>query len=98
MGTVLDMNRRHSMSRLNDNDTRWRQDVEMVREFIFKMGYAVNSAAVERVLAEKSLVPTRVSVTERQGLTRLTDHPEHILGPISSALQLRHTFCCRPPA
>ena len=94
MGTILDINRRHNLLRLGDKDSNWHRNVEMVRSFIFELGYAVNSAAVERILAERSLVPTRVSDTGRQRLTRLTDHPEHIHGPISRVLQLRQTVCC----
>jgi hypothetical protein len=61
MGSVLDMNRRQTQLRLSDVDRgRWTW-VERARKFIFELGFSVNSAAVERVLAPTSLVPTRVS-------------------------------------
>ena len=36
--------------------------ITTARDFIYKQGYGVTSAAVERLLKEKSLVPTRVRV------------------------------------
>ena len=60
MGAVHDMKQRLECRRLVGSDSRWREKVEMTREFIFKKGYAVNSQAVEHVLAATSLVPTRV--------------------------------------
>jgi hypothetical protein len=60
MGTLNDMKQRLQNLRLHGTDARWPEKVDMVRKFIFEKGYAVNSRAVERVLAETSLVPTRV--------------------------------------
>jgi hypothetical protein len=60
MGTAHDMRQRVEGLRLKGLDSRWREKVEMTRKFIFEVGSGVNSQAVERVLAETSLVPTRV--------------------------------------
>ena len=60
MGTFYDMKQRLEGLRLKGLDSRWREKVERTRKFIFELGYAVNSEAVERVLAATSLVPTRV--------------------------------------
>ena len=64
MGTVHDMKQRIDGLRGKglDSSSTWREKVEMARELIFKMGYGVSSQAVERVLAAKSWVPTRVRI------------------------------------
>lgn len=44
-----------------DSDARI-YDIDVVRKFIYEDGQGVKSAAVERVLCNKSLVPTTVRV------------------------------------
>ena len=77
MGTAHDMRQRIEGLRFKSLDRKWLEDVEMVRKFIFEKGYGVTSRAVERVLAPKSWVPTRVctiSTTSEQYLTHLRTH------------------------
>jgi hypothetical protein len=57
LGTTRDQQRR-KRTRI-DSHLR-QQKVEMARGWIFEKGYGVRNAAVERVLAPESLVPTRV--------------------------------------
>ena len=77
MGTVHDMKQRIEGLRFKGLDLKWPEDVEMARKFIFEKGYGVTSSAVERVLAPKSWVPTRVcaiSTASEQYLTHLRTH------------------------
>ena len=77
MGTIHDMKQRIESLRFKGFDSKWPEDVEMARKFIFEKGYSVTSTAVERVLAAKSWVPTRVctiSVTSEEYLTLLRIH------------------------
>jgi hypothetical protein len=76
MGTVHDMKQRVEGLRIKglESSSKWLDKVKMTREFIFEMGYAVNSQAVEHVLAATSLVPTRVctiSIDSEECLTLL---------------------------
>lgn len=59
IGKVYDDRRRHTAHRI-DNTART-FDIDTVRKFIYEKGEGVKSAAVERVLRDKSLVPTAVS-------------------------------------
>ncbi len=59
LGTKKDMKVR-SGTRVDDKQ---RQDkIELSRSFIYNKGYNVNSKAVENLLKDQSLVPTRVSL------------------------------------
>jgi hypothetical protein len=59
MGTKPDARRREN-ERVDDDDRR--KKVEMTRNWIFERGYSVLGRAVQRILAPKSLVPTRVCI------------------------------------
>lgn len=43
------------------DDQKRRDKIELARTFIYEKGYVVNSKAVENLLKDESLVPTRVS-------------------------------------
>lgn len=58
LGTVLDDRRRVKTERVSD--ARWEFNIIVARDFIFRKGKGVKSAAVERVLAPESSVPTIV--------------------------------------
>jgi hypothetical protein len=68
---------RASLVRVDDKDRRYR--IATARQFIYEKQYRVNSAAVERLLQEDSLVPTSVclicpfaiSVTDIFSLSRM---------------------------
>jgi hypothetical protein len=79
MGTVHDMKQRIEGLRIKgtDSSSKWLDKVKMTRELIFEKGFAVNSQAVERVLAATSLVPIRVctfSIASEKPLTLLRTH------------------------
>jgi hypothetical protein len=58
MGKHVDMQQRKTLARVDDVNRRNR--VAAAREIIYEKKYAVNSAAVENLLREDSLVPTMV--------------------------------------
>ena len=60
MGGKRDLNIRSTQKRIDNHAHK--HEIEMARRHIYgQKNFAVNSAAVERVLAGKSLVPTNVS-------------------------------------
>ena len=61
VGTKADDKRRDNNRRVA-NDHLF-SDIKMVRTWIYKEGYGVKSAAVERVLSTASLVPTVVCLS-----------------------------------
>lgn len=61
MGGKRDLAARETMQRSDDHAQRF--DIATARDHIYKKNLNVKSAAVERILFEKSLVPTRVRVT-----------------------------------
>jgi hypothetical protein len=59
MGGKRDMNARNAQKHVNDDAHEY--CIETARNHIHGRKYAVNSAAVDRILVGKSLVPTSVS-------------------------------------
>jgi hypothetical protein len=59
MGTVRDMRQRVTLGRVDDDANR--RKVETARDIIYKKNYAVDSATVEAILRDESLVPSYVS-------------------------------------
>jgi len=60
LGTVYDDRRRVKTERVSD--ARWEFNIIVARDVIYKKGKGVKSAAVERLLAPESLVPTMVKL------------------------------------
>ena len=58
LGTVFDDRRRVKTERVSD--ARWEFNIIVARDIIYKKGKGVKSAAVERILAPESSVPTMV--------------------------------------
>jgi hypothetical protein len=58
MGMRRDMTQRETLARLDDDHRRRR--VADARQFIYDQNNQINSAGVERLLQEHSLVPTEV--------------------------------------
>ena len=58
LGTKVDAQRR---AKLRACDYGYQYDIKTAREIIYKMGYVVNSKAVDNVIGSKSFTPTRVS-------------------------------------
>jgi hypothetical protein len=58
MGGKRDLEARDGSKRQADDSHR--RTIESARNLIYDQNYAVNSASVERIVAETSLVPTRV--------------------------------------
>jgi hypothetical protein len=58
IGTRRDMSERISLTRVDDND--YRAKISCARGLIFRDGYQVDSAAVNNLLKEESLVPVMV--------------------------------------
>lgn len=58
VGKVYDDRRRNTTSRIDSAARNF--DIDTARKFIYENGEGVKSAAVERVLRDKSLVPTTV--------------------------------------
>lgn len=58
MGRPRDMAQRQTLARVDDVDRRHR--IASAREIIYEKKFAVNSAAVNRLLQPDSLVPTAV--------------------------------------
>ncbi|KAI0055695.1 hypothetical protein BV25DRAFT_1815207 [Artomyces pyxidatus] len=56
LGSPQDMQERQTLARVDD--ARRRSQISSARKIIYEKDYAVNSAAVERILKEESLVPT----------------------------------------
>jgi glutamate 5-kinase len=61
MGMARDMRQRVTLARVDDDAKR--RKVEIAHDIIYKQNYAVDSAAVEAILKEESLVPASVSST-----------------------------------
>lgn len=59
MGTALDMRRRKTLARMDDEIKRFK--VATARVHIYERNVAVDNDAVENLLAGESLVPTNVS-------------------------------------
>jgi hypothetical protein len=59
MGMARDMRQRVTLARVDDDAKR--RKVEMARDIIYKKNYAINSAPVEAILKDESLVPSSVS-------------------------------------
>lgn len=60
LGTKHDHKLRDSKERVDDEIQQ--SKIRIVRDWIYKSGYGIVSAAVERVLGPKSLIPTHVSL------------------------------------
>jgi hypothetical protein len=60
MGTVLDLRRREAHVRMDDEALRFK--LSQARSAIYNSGYVVNSAYIEMMLKEHSLVPAAVCV------------------------------------
>lgn len=58
LGMARDKSQRFSLARVDD--TKRRVLISTARNLIYKQNYAINSAAVERLLKPQSLVPTLV--------------------------------------
>jgi hypothetical protein len=58
LGMARDMAQRETMARVDDIHRR--SSVNTARQLIYEKNYRVNSAAVENILRDKSLVPTAV--------------------------------------
>jgi hypothetical protein len=56
---VRDMTQRETMARTDDIHRR--SSIDTARRLIYEKNYRVNSAAVESILRDRSLVPTAVS-------------------------------------
>jgi hypothetical protein len=54
---------RDAQSRISNARSYARDLVVQARDFIYRLGYGVTSSAVERVLKQKSLIPTLVGAT-----------------------------------
>ena len=64
VGTAIDDRRREKSRRVDSFTRNW--NVSLAREYIYERGFGVRSAAVERLLAEESYTPTKVSHTFKQ--------------------------------
>ena len=60
LGTIFDDHRRVKTERVSDE--LWEFNIIAARDSIYKKGKGVKSAAVERILAPESLVPTMVKL------------------------------------
>ena len=60
LGTIFDDHRRIKTERVSDE--LWEFNIIAARDSIYKKGKGVKSAAVERILAPESLVPTMVKL------------------------------------
>jgi hypothetical protein len=58
LGMAMDMTQRVTMARMDDNQRR--SKVSAARKLIYEKNLQVDSAAVEKLLRETSLVPTAV--------------------------------------
>lgn len=58
LGMARDMTQRDTMARVDDVQRRSR--IEAARRLIYEKNFTVNSAAVEKILRDMSLVPTAV--------------------------------------
>ena len=58
LGTKLDSKRRQTLLRLDDSQKR--DKVTLSRTFVYNQGRNVNSDAVEKILSQESLTPTKV--------------------------------------
>lgn len=83
-GTTDDMKQRTSLVRYDNDASRF--TIKTVRRIIYENKYAVNSQAVEKILKDKSLVPTYVSCVEGAIWHQLTRIPQNafskLLGPL----------------
>ena len=59
MGGKHDLNLYISQKCINDN--AYRHNIDTACDHIYSQNYAINSVAVDSILAGKSLVPTKVS-------------------------------------
>ena len=64
LGTKLDICRCKNLLRQDDENRRYK--ISLSRQFIYKQGFNVNSEAVENLLKDESLTPTRVSMSPSQ--------------------------------
>jgi hypothetical protein len=58
MGGKRDLKARNGSKRQDNSE--WRDTIDSARALVHEENYAVNSTAVERIIAESSYVPTRV--------------------------------------
>ena len=70
LGTKLDRWIRNKKARIDD--AAHRGSIESARKLIFEFGRTVVGAAVERIIGENSLVPTRVCIIILYSTTFLT--------------------------
>jgi hypothetical protein len=89
-----DMTRRISLARIDDIGRR--SKVSTARKLIYEKDYAVDSAAVERLLKPQSLVPTSVSIRScHYDLSVRQSAVECLLRQaVSLRLQLIPNVCC----
>jgi hypothetical protein len=65
MGMTRDMSQRTTLARVDDNAKRVK--IEIARDVIYNKNYAVDNAAVEKILKNESLVPASVSASSCTG-------------------------------
>jgi hypothetical protein len=58
MGTKADFRRRQ---KVREDTPSWRDNIKLVRSWIFDKGYRIAGAAIDRMLKPQSWVPTIVS-------------------------------------
>lgn len=66
MGTQQDMTQRQLLVRVDDNNRQ--NKIRDARKLIYERNYAVDSAPVQALLKDESLIPTTVSVNRAQGI------------------------------
>lgn len=92
LGTKRDAQERAKLMRVDDECRR--KEVELVRKWIYEDGRSLTSAAVERMLGPRSLVPTRVSCSYNYSINDLTYFKSECLfrTTFRSGLQLLSAF------
>jgi hypothetical protein len=75
MGRTRDMTQRESLARVDTLNRRSR--IAAARYHIYEKEYAVNSAAVEKLLGDDSLVPSMACIISRLRI-HLTDGAYHL--------------------
>jgi hypothetical protein len=63
MGMKQDMKERKTLARVDDE--AWRRKIDIAQDIIYKMNYAVDSEAVEKILKDESLVPARNAFSQK---------------------------------
>jgi len=63
MGMKRDMKERDALARVDSE--AWRRKINAAQEIIYQKNYAVDSAPVELILKEESLVPTKNAFSQK---------------------------------